>query len=344
MFQQWPEQFEALSPEQLLAAYDNGLAGAVKDEAAEEELNARFQSTTGYGSLADAAHDNHWADSGAGKLVVPFLYAEKLWPGCLPGDRQLVGSCVSHGTAKALLITLACEIVAGKPDPVTGLLEGAPEVPPAGIQTGVVHPSPIYWTRGYNGHGWSCSTAANRVVDTVGIVICKNYEDLGVDLTEVTRTHETMYGARPVPPAWKEEFGKHKVQSAAELDSFEEVRDTLFNGYGISSCGSEGYSSTRDENGVSKRSGRWAHAMAYIGADDRAETKQKYGEPLVLICNSWGVWNRGGRRVFGTTIDIPEGAFWTPWSHAKNRYAVAFSIVNGWPSRKLPDLGATGII
>ncbi len=344
MFQSWPEQHTDLSPEGLLKAYSEGWTGVFKDEEAEEELRHAFYANSGFHTISDAAHDHGWADSGAGKLVIPYIYAEKLWPGCFPGDAQLVGSCVSHSTAKALQVTLACEIAAGKPDPVTGLVEGAPEVPAEGIKSGVVHPSPIYWTRGYSSHGWSCPTAANRVVNKVGIVICKNYPDLGVDLTNVTRSIETMYGSRSVPQEWETEFAKHRVRAAAEANSAEEIRDLLFNGYGISTCGSEGYSSTRDENGVSKRSGRWAHAMAAIGFDDRAETKERYNEPLVLICNSWGLWNRGGRKIMNSEYMIPEGAFWTPWSHCKNRYFVAFSNVMGWPSRKLPDLGATGII
>ncbi len=76
-------------------------------------------------------------------------------------------------------------------------------------------------------------------------------------------------------------FGmKHKIRQATELDSFEEVRDFLYQGYGISTCGGEGWSSSRDSNGFSKRRGGWSHAMAYIGADDRDVIKRNTASRL----------------------------------------------------------------
>lgn len=337
-FTAWPEQASALSLDDLIKAYEGGWQGAVRDPASEEALRHDFAQQTGYSSLGDLATSRGWADSGAGKLVLCHHIAESVWPGMFPGDRQTVGSCVSHGQAKSLSVTLACEIVANRPDPLTGKMEGKPDVPAEGIQSGVVHPSPIYWARGYNGHGWSCSTAARVVVNEVGIVLCKNYQELGVDLTNVTNRTETLYGSRKPPEEWQKEFALHRVASAAELSSFEEVRDALYNGYGINTCGSEGFSSQRDENGVSRRSGSWAHSMAVTSVDDRKEIKSKYGEPLVLVQNSWEKWNGGPRRILGTNIDIPEGSFWARWSDVKRRYFVAFSNVAGWPPQKLPHL------
>lgn len=335
-FSFWPEQHRELD---IRAAYESGMVGAWKDPDAENELRETAIATGGYASVGDAASANGWAGSGAGKLVLPFLCVTKLWPKAFPGDAQTVGSCVSHGTKNGILISLACEIVAGKPDETTGQIEGVPDVPPEGEASGVLNPAPIYWQRGYNGHGWSCPTAANVVVKTAGCVVARKYDDLGVDLTNVNRSIETMYGARKPPEAWQAEFAKHRIRTAADVDAFEPLRDALANGYGISSCGSEGFSSTRNEDGVSNRRGSWAHAMAYIGADDRSEIKQKYGEPLVLVQNSWGPWNSGSRRILGTTIDIPIGSFWARWSDIKRRYMVAFSGVAGWPARKLPTYG-----
>lgn len=336
-FTAWPEQHGDLSAVELHAAYNGGWIGAREDKAAEEELRQLTRDTCGHVNLEEIAHANGWADSAAGKLVLSFLHAEHLWPGCLPGDRQTVGSCVSHSTAKALLITLACEIVAGQPDPLTGMLEGPPEVPAEGIASGVIAPQPIYWARGYSSHGWSCPTAAKVAVNKVGCVVMQNYSELGVDLTNVDRRTETLYGSKQPPEAWQTEFAKHRVASAAECNSFEEIRDSLANGYGVTSCGSEGFSSKRNEDGVSERSGSWAHAMAYVGADDRPETHSKYGGPLVLVQNSWEAWNSGPQQIRGTNWSIPVGSFWARWDHVKRRYAAAFANVAGWPPQKLPD-------
>jgi hypothetical protein len=48
------------------------------------------------------------------------------------------------------------------------------------------------------------------------------------------------------------------------------------------------------------------------------------------------VFNKGGRRILGTSVDIPEGSFWAYWSDCKARYFGAHSSVNGWPAKKLP--------
>lgn len=341
-FQAWPENTVPLNtPDLIHRAYAAGWRGCYPNPEAKERVAARLLSAYGYASVSDAAHANGWADVGAGKLVTPFIYAMKIWPGCFPGEAQQVGSCVSHGTTKAALITLACELAVGKPDPLTGKLEGAPDVPAASIKTGVLHPSPLYWSRGYSGDGWSCSEAAERIVDSVGLVIAQNYPELGVDLSHVTSKIEHLYGSRKPPEEWQTTFAQHKIHSSAEVGTFEEIRDVLFNGYGVSHCGGEGFSSNRNEDGVSRRSGSWSHCMSYIGADDRDTTKQKYGEPLLLVQNSWGPdWIDGPRRIMGTDIDIPEGSFWARWSDLKRRDAYAFSNVQGWPARTMPDWGS----
>lgn len=248
-----------------------------------------------------------------------------------------VHNCVSHSTKNGCLVTMVCDIASGKPDEETGIVEGAPEISALGIQQGVLSSEANYWYRGYNGHGWSCSTSANVAIKKSAMWLRQNYPELGVSLEKYSGSLASKYGAKSPPPEFTAYGQKHLIRTATELDSFEEIRDMLANGYGISSCGSEGYSSSRDENGVSKRSGSWAHAMAIIGADDRPEIRQIYGEPLILIQNSWGKWNTGPRRIKGTEIDIPHGAFWVKWSHARNRYFVAFSGANGWPSKKLPS-------
>lgn len=253
-----------------------------------------------------------------------------------------VHNCVSHSTRNAALTTLACEIAAGKPDEVTGKVEGVPDLPDEGRRDGVLSTEAIYWWRDHGGDGWSCDHAASVVLKESGMWLRKPYDQFGVDLTRYSGNTAGKWGARN-PPDEIKQFGiQHAIRTATEIDTGDQVRDFLANGYGISSCGGEGWSSSRDENGFSRRQGSWSHALAYIGYDDRDEIKQKYGEPLVCILNSWGKWNSGGRRVLGTSIDIPEGAYWAKWSDAKRRYAIAFSSAMGWPAQSLPDLEPEG--
>ena len=116
IFNSWPENFAALSPAELVHAYGSRrFRGCIKDPAGEELIRAEFQAETGFGSLGDLATSKGWADSAAGQLVYHVHLTEQLFPGWLPGDRQTVGSCVSHGTCKAATYTLLCELIAAKP-------------------------------------------------------------------------------------------------------------------------------------------------------------------------------------------------------------------------------------
>jgi hypothetical protein len=239
---------------------------------------------------------------------------------------------------------MCCDITSGVPDPVSGKLEGAPEVSDSARLNGVLSTEAIYNWRRHGGDGWSCAEAAQVLLNDSGLWLRKKYDEIDVDFTTYSSRNAGIYGSRTPPTSWREIGKPHLVQTVTEIEEFEALRDLLHNGYCVSSCGSEGFSNQRDVNGVSKRQGSWAHALAYLGADDREEIKKLYGEPLVLVQNSWGNWNDGGRRIFGTFVDIPIGAFWAKWSDIKNRYMVAVSGVNGWPPKKLKSYGALGNI
>jgi len=321
---------------QLLRAYSRGFAGVYSDP----EEHAKFLDIMDYTVGMDASADNGWMDEGKGKLVIPFKNIDMLYPGSQPGAAQRRGDCVSHSTINAAELTMCCDIVSGEPDEETGKIEGPPEVSPAAVKAGLCSSEAVYWWRGHGNDGWNCSHAGRVVCQESGIWLRKDYPEFGFDLTKYSSRLAGKWG-RTSPPDEIKNFGlKHRIRQATELDSFEEVRDFLYQGYGISTCGGEGWSSTRDKNGFSKRRGSWSHAMACIGADDRDIIKEKYGEPLVLIMNSWGHWNSGGTRILNTTIDIPAGSFWAKWSDCRRRYMVAFSGADGWPARKLPDWGA----
>ena len=320
------------------AEYLRGLVGVYADPAASERL-------TQYLLLQGQAPDGGTTcrryglvGSGAGTLSAPWAVIEQVFPGSLPASAQTRGDCVSHSTRTACLGTLACEIAAGQPDEVTGLREGAPDISDEARRDGVLSTEAIYWFRGHGSDGWSCDHAAEVVLKESGLWLRKKYESLGIDLTTYSGKVAGKWGSSAPGTEVRKIGGQHLVRTATRVKTFEEVRDLLANGYCISSCGSESWSETRDTNGVSRRTPQgWAHALAYLGVDDRDETRKAYGEPLVLIQNSWARWNSGGRIVLGTPLEIPHGAFWSKWSDCKARYAIAFSGVAGWPAKRLPD-------
>jgi hypothetical protein len=338
-FEFWPEDKEEISPIEVVKMYGQGYAGAWADEEADKEWKKFIEGQEfGVTDGKDALQIYGLAGAGEGKLVLPFQLVEKLLPGCWPGAAQQVGDCVSHSTKNAVLVTMCGDILSGKPDEETGKLEGLPDIPATGIKQGALSSEAIYWWRGYNGHGWSCGTAARVACTKAGLWLRKEYPDLDIDLTTYSGKLASKYGKNP-PPDKILNYGKnYLIRTSTRCDEPATRRDLAFNGYGISACGSQGWSSKRDDNGFSRRQGSWAHAMAEIGYDDRPIFKEKYGDMGILILNSWGKWNTGGRKIIGTDIEIPEGSFWALASDCRGRDCYAFSGAMGWPAKNLPDL------
>jgi hypothetical protein len=89
------------------------------------------------------------------------------------------------------------------------------------------------------------------------------------------------------------------------------LKDLLYNGYGVALFTNVGFPNTRDSTGMSYPDRIWYHTMAIIGYDDR---KIEYNECVYLLSNSWGKWNSGGSPSWGP---IPEGSFLVTESHLK---------------------------
>ena len=340
-FQYWPKNHpDVSSVEDVVKMYKNGFAGcefnSVKVQESQEQVKSFIDSSGGWSSADNALHSFGLAGSGAGKLSCIFPIIEMYYPGALPGPGQERGDCVSHSQKNAELGVLVMEVYKGLPDEKTGEIEGIPKVPSTGIANGVISSEYKYWFRGHGSDGWQCGEAA-RVSVNYGIMVRKAYPELDIDLTKYSGKLAGAYGRSKPGEAIQKEGQKHKVRTITQPRSFEELRDLIANGYAVSSCGGEGFSSSRDSNGVSKRSGSWSHAMAYLAVDDRSEIHAEYGEPLVLVQNSWGKFNSGPRKILGTSLEIPHGSFWARWSDIRRRSMYALSGVFGWPPTELPN-------
>ena len=176
----------------------------------------------------------------------------------------------------------------------------------------------------------SCSGAARYVNSNGGILLRQNYPDLGIDLTKYNPSVGDRWGGRGEPQPVMDEAKKHQVKTISLLGTVEEARDALANGYGLACCSDFGFSSNRDSDGFARPSGSWAHCMAWIACDDQSARKG------FLVQNSWGAWNSGPTRH-----DQPPGSFWIEYDVAarmlRGRGTFAFSNVDGFPGRKLPD-------
>ena len=313
--------------------YERGFRGAIWSPEATEILKAESE----IAEARDVAHYFGFADQFAGQLVIPFIWVEQLYPGCWPGPAQERGDCVSHSQKNANLGTLCAEVIANIADEVTHKIEAAPKVTPQGIKNGVLSTEAIYWFRRHGGDGWSCATAARVSTKEAGAVLRIPYPNLDIDLQDYSGSLAGKFGRTPPSGELAKALGANLFRTTTFAEEPGEVRDLLGRGFFLTTCGSEGFENTRDEWGLSRRRGSWSHALAFIGFDDRPETIKKWGQPLVLVLNSWGIWNKGPRRIMGTNIDIPHGAFWARWSDVRNRQMIAMSGLNGWARMNLPN-------
>ena len=358
----WAQELNVniLSPADVIKKYEEGFSGIYLDPDERDRFKQIAVETGGYSNADDAAQHYGWYGSFAGQLVIPFVHVMELLPNVWPGSAQQRGDCVSHSNKNAILGTMVGEVVAGQVDEITGRLETIPEIPQAGILSGGLSTEVSYWFRGSGGDGWYCGAAANVAIKKAGAVVRKNYPEIGIDLTKYSGSLAGKYGRSAPPENIAKELRNNLIRTAAQASSFEAIRDNLGQGRFISSCGGEGFSKTRDKNGFSNRSGRWAHAMQYCGADDRPEIIKMYGSPLVLVLNSWGPgWNGGPRDIFDSAkfvpadkkalwisldivnpqtgnIMIPKGSFWAKYSDLRSRDCYVYAGLAGWEMQRIP--------
>ena len=207
-----------------------------------------------------------------------------------------INNCVSHATRNACDISRAVEIDLHK-QREGWIARGATEA--------------IYGARGHGGQGMSCARAATFVSETGGIIVRKNYPG-AADFSKYNGNLGAGWGGRGLPDKVIDLANDHQIKTVSLIKTVEEARDALANGYGLAVCSNVGFSNKRDKQGIAKRSGSWAHAMAWIACDDTGS------EPLFLVQNSWGKWNDGGHPDWGP---IPDGSFLITADVASNMLA-----------------------
>jgi len=330
------------APELGPDVYESGLIGAYDNPADDNDLVEAIRQHDGAPNGSDVLFENSLYQTGSGKLSLAFSAPLAMYPDCLPGGAQERGDCVSWSTRYAVLTSYCNEVMHGKN---LGKFD-IPQVSDVARQNGVIATESWYWFRGHSGEGWTCSGAAKIALEKSGMWLRKPYEQFGFDLTKYDVTLAGRWGASKPPQDIVEQGQKTLIQTATFVRNYEELRDLIANGNGVSTCGGESWSGSRNEDGLCNRTAKgWAHAIAILGVDDRPETVSKYGCGLVLFQNSWGEgYLSGPRTVRGTPYQIPKGAFWSRWIDCQNRQMIALSAVQGWPARRLPNWGLEGIL
>lgn len=364
-FQEWRGMADEMSVAEVRAAYDAGFAGAF----GQPEARARFRDNVkaaGFDPDGEATA-TAWGLAGraVGGLHVPYVYACDAYGALVfPGRAQGRGDCVSRGTANGATLTLGVELFLQRPDPVSGIIEGFPQLAPEALDNGVLSSEVIYWWRQHGGEGSSCALLADALCHNSGMWLRQPYPDLGLDLTTYSARTAGLYGSRTPPDNLRAVGQSHLMRTATEPEGWEAAADFLANGHGVNSCGGQAWSDDRDENGFSPTTnGGWAHSEAYIAADWRPWVAQKYNVPaLFLMLNSWGPnWNQGPRDIYDSAqyvpaskrerwvalglvnpttgnLLIPPGSRWVSCKTVAQRYLVAFSGAAGWPARDLVNM------
>lgn len=334
----WPEPAEFKTAEECVAAYDAGYTGCIPDPEGAEEIEAQQ-----YGNFGDVAKEFGLEDAGKGKLTL--LY-DVVWKVSGRSDwfhgskSQPTGDCVSRGQSHAAIASLAAAVYNGN--------GSWPDIPEEAYASGMpFHPTPTYWCKRGGESGWSCSAAAKRSKDEIGLAFSINYGGAIGDLRKYDTATIRKYCRSGPPSEVTKELNGNVTLTYSRISSFEQIRDAIANGYGVNSCGGQGFSKSRDANGVSRRSGSWSHSMAYVGVDDSPWAHQHYKGPLICVLNSWGTsWISGSRTVQGNPDlpQIPKGSFWATYSDLKGRDCYSMSAVKGFPPQKLPPLNLRELI
>lgn len=269
------------NPQELLDAYNNGLKGATYDPQDMAELLTQLPNPL-FGAIGENLYG-----TGKGALCLPYKAVQYFFSKFGEDEAQTTGDCVSHATRNAVDVTRCYEILYKKEKEVF-VARGATE--------------PIYGSRGHGGQGMHCSQAARFVGVTGGFLLRENYTDIGIDLSKYNAKLGTNWGSRGLPQNLVTKASPYRITNVTTIESLEEARDLLANGYGLSVCSNKGFSNKRDKYGIAETSGSWSHAMAWIAVDD---THERLNETLFLVQNSWGLWNSGPKYY-----DQPEGSFW----------------------------------
>jgi len=218
------------TPREILKAYNEGFVGSWCDLEDLDKLLGELPHP-----LFGAAAYNLFG-SGKGKVALLHKSVQKFDPTFGVHENQLQGDCVSHATRNAIDATRCHEIIGGQREDFVA--RGATEA--------------IYGFRGHSGEGMSCSQAARFVNKNGGILVRKKYGQY--DLTKYSAIGGS-WGSRGVPPELVTEAKKHQVKTVSLINSVEQARDAIVNGYSISVCSMSGFSSRRDKYGIAKRSG-----------------------------------------------------------------------------------------
>lgn len=226
-------------------------------------------------------------------------------------NQEQVGCCVSEGYATGVELLSAVEI---------GMKGDAEEYK-------TVSHSAIYGLARARGHmlGNQDGLVGAYAADSVqkdGVVSC---EEAGE--TNQSAGYAKSWGRTGVPSKIRDVAKQRTVKTVAQVNSADEVRAALTNGYPVPVCSDQGFSMTRDGSGRCRPQGTWNHCMCIVGY--RADKDQ------FCIAQSWGDNTPSGP----TDLGQPNYSFWVDSNVIQHMVSqgdtFALSNFDGWPAQKI---------
>lgn len=237
--------------------------------------------------------------------------------------RQGIGDCVSWGAMHAVYCQDSVAWAIGKlPDspllPATEALYGGARVEARGRPGDGAQPYGG-WSDGATGFG------AAKFLREYGVIYREKVN--GIDLTDYSAERAKDWGAYGCGGQGDKGVmdgiaKKHPCKYVVSIRTWDELAAALESGYPVTMASSQGFSSTRNKDGIAEASGVWMHQMCAIGVRHR-----KNGSPddCVLVLNSWGpTWN--GPRENRWPHDQPDGSFWARRSVVEGMLEDAWAI------------------
>lgn len=211
-------------------------------------------------------------------------------------EKQGIGDCVAWAYSH-------CAWIAAAQDWKQGLLQEPPLFPCVeAIYGGSRCEARNKTYAGYS--DGSYGGAASRWLHDWGVIWRQQYGDLDLGSYSASRSKEWgAWGCGGKGETDLDQTAKdYPVAHIALIKNFEEAAAAIESGFPIAVCSGVGFESRIDDQGFSRKSGRWAHAMCFCAV--------RYGERPGLLClNSWGPnWN--GPRENRWPEDMPAGSFW----------------------------------
>ncbi len=258
--------------------------------------------------------------TGAGKQAFLYKFYEKAIGHRTIPHAQEAPDCVSHGFGHAVDV-LTCVRMFMLNQPERWITEAATEVIYAGSRNEV--------GGGLRGGG-STGVWAAEWIQQWGILLRQRYGDY--DFTNYSGDIANKLGRIGVPDELEPLCKLHPVRTCTLVNSYEECRDSIANGYPVIMCSNLGFNDERDSEGFLRRGRKpWYHAMAITGIDDA------YRRPGALVQNSWGPNNPTGP----TRHDQPDGSFWADAevidAGMRQGDSIAISDYVGYPRVNVPD-------